>query len=371
MDDDARRLSGPRLLLLVLLIPALIAVVTIAPGLVHRHGSGGASRPLAAVPTPLPFAADTGPAPAAATLAPPQPSPREMTAMVYDGRHDDVILFGGGGFGSPAPSAGTWTLDARGWHAQLPVTSPPALGGPLMAYDSATGAVLLVGTYPALAEAATATIQTWSWDGATWSRRTDVPAHGEWPIGVADLPATGELVLLTVAPGAIHTWAWSGSAWRLQHPPTELPLAAVAPALTADPHHGRVIALTLGADGADVETWAWNGRDWSRLTTTAPPSYNPITATMAADPHSGDVLLFVCGSYACATWALSGPAWHLVDRRSPDIDTDYHAAQLVADTHTGRVLIIGRQGLERPNPLDTLWIFTSTGWVAVPASALR
>lgn len=368
MDDDGCRLSGPRLLLNVLLIPALIAVVTIVPG---RLRQGGAPRPVAAAPALPPFASDTGPAPAAVSLPPPQPSPREMTAMVYDGRQDDVVLFGGGGYRSAAPDSDTWTLDARGWHAQLPDTSPPALGAPLMAYDPATGTVVLVGVFPAPAEAATATLQTWSWDGETWSRRVDVPAQGESPLGLAALPATGELVLLTGTQGAIHTWTWSGSAWRLQRPHTELPLAAVTPALSADPSHGRVIALTLAADGHAAETWAWNGVDWSRLATTAAPYYNPITATMATDPRSGDLLLFVCGSYACSTWALRGPAWHLVDRRSPDIDTDDHAAQLLTDTRTGRVLIIGREGLERPNHLDTLWTFTSAGWVAVPASAMK
>jgi hypothetical protein len=48
------------------------------------------------------------------------------------------------------------------WTRQAPAASPPALSGEPMAYDAATGNVVLFsgGTVPA---------STWTWDGSTWT----------------------------------------------------------------------------------------------------------------------------------------------------------------------------------------------------------
>lgn len=48
----------------------------------------------------------------------------------------------------------------------------------------------------------------------------------------------------------------------------------------------------------------------------------------------------------------------------------YHGALLLADTHIGRVIVVGREGPGRPNTLDTLWLFTGNWWMAAPATAL-
>src|SRR5207249_2022981 len=105
----------------------------------------------------------------------------------------NVVLFGGtarhGALGD------TWTWDGSTWTKQAPKTSPPARFGASMAYDAATGNVVLFGSFSAPGD-------TWTWDGWTWT--TQAPARspppqrhldlGLWLTGKAVWPITGVLV---------------------------------------------------------------------------------------------------------------------------------------------------------------------------------
>ena len=74
------------------------------------------------------------------------PSARNSASMAYDAATGNVVLFGGGGFGSgPSPLGDTWTWDGSTWTKQAPATSPPARQYGSMAYDAATGNVVLFG----------------------------------------------------------------------------------------------------------------------------------------------------------------------------------------------------------------------------------
>src|ERR1700722_7006027 len=59
------------------------------------------------------------------------------------------------------------------WNEQSPATSPPDLEGASMAYDPATGDVLLFGGSGSdgLSD------ETWTWDGSTWTEQSpaDMP----------------------------------------------------------------------------------------------------------------------------------------------------------------------------------------------------
>src|SRR6266581_1529665 len=74
--------------------------------------------------------------PAASPLA------RWDAPMAYDAATGNVVLFGGLG---GVTVNGTWTWDGATWAKQAPATSPPALLGASMAYDAAAGNVVLFG----------------------------------------------------------------------------------------------------------------------------------------------------------------------------------------------------------------------------------
>src|ERR1700719_986653 len=53
------------------------------------------------------------------------------------------------------------------WTRQAPASSPPARSGASMAYDAATGTVVLFGGGGANSSLS----DTWTWDGATWTQQ--------------------------------------------------------------------------------------------------------------------------------------------------------------------------------------------------------
>ena len=329
------------------------------------------------VHTPLPVTVAPTPA---ATLPPPIPPAREMTAMAYDDVHHNVVMFGAAAYGpdvSQTPANDTWTLDASGWHQRHPRTNPPPLGAALMTADPASHDLLLVGVSDVTASVSSETIQTWMWDGVDWRRRADLPGH-EPLDGLATLAAAREVVLTTAAvpegggpATATHTWRWNGSSWSLTHPPGSLPLGGSVALLVSDPAHARVLALVEVPPDSEPQTWSWDGATWTQLAAPNQPPYDPITASAAEDPVSGDIVLYMGGGDSRnggTTWVFDGTRWQLAEAPSPTIDTDYHGTQLLADTQIRAVIVIGGAG--RPNPLNALWIFIRGHWTAVPPGAL-
>ena len=291
--------------------------------------------------------------------------------MAFDTVHNDVVMYGGTGFGNgtQAPSRATWTFDSGGWHLRHPATSPNVEWG-WMTEDPVTGAIVLVGFVPPGDQA----IETWTWDGATWTKRGDLPTTTQILVGVAALPALGQLLMVTAPSSALlttdDTWTWEGSSWRLDAPVTRLPVEGSTPVLASDPAHRRVVAVFTGTANSRAETWTWDGGTWSRLAANEVAPFDPITATMAADPRTGDVLMYIGEGDARvgSTWALGGSTWREIDGASPAVDTDYHGAWLLTDPHISGVVMIGNAG--RPNTLNVLWVFTGRGWTAERPSVL-
>jgi hypothetical protein len=73
------------------------------------------------------------------------PSTRTQAAAAYDAATSSVVLFGGKGTSSGFLLGDTWTWDGTSWTKQAPVSSPSARDGAAMAYDVATGNVVLFG----------------------------------------------------------------------------------------------------------------------------------------------------------------------------------------------------------------------------------
>ena len=83
-------------------------------------------------------------------------------AMAYDAATGTVVLFGGNG-----NSSGTWTWDGTTWTEQHPAVHPPARDFAAMAHDAATGTVVLFGGNSLGAVPEHLFADTWTWDGTT------------------------------------------------------------------------------------------------------------------------------------------------------------------------------------------------------------
>jgi hypothetical protein len=341
-------------------------------------------------PTPPPTPATTSPTPPLveqscpetsgaptpmASLPPPLPDRRDAEAMGFDSVHNDVLVFGGDSVGvGPTPGFDDqWALDAGGWHELHPSLSPPAGAVGPMAEDPTTGNMIMVTRAPSLAGG----VETWSWDGDSWTRLADLPAPSDLVAGLAVLGSQLMLVSESHDGSSTRTWLWTGSMWTLQHPATNLPGGSGAlPLLSADPAHHRTLAVIVShippsslTAAVTTQAWAWDGSTWSLVVSTQLPGIDPITATMTPDPQTGSVLLYENpGGGGPCTWELSGNTWHKVTGASPDVATAYWGAILLSDPRIGRAILVGGTG--SPNPLDALWVFSGSTWTAEPASAL-
>ena len=203
----------------------------------------------------------------------------------------------GAGFGvSPAHAA---TGTAVSWHEMTPHSSPPARSDASMAYDPATGNVLLFGGNGGT----TALDDTWTWDGTTWTELSP-PTSPSARMGasMAYDPATGDMVLFGGTGGNLNTalgdtWTWNGSNWTQIRPATSPP-ARYGASMSFDSATGDMV-LFGGADGLGAgtaggvldDTWTWDGTTWSEHS----PSRSPggrVFGVSAFDPATGNLVLF-------------------------------------------------------------------------------
>lgn len=102
----------------------------------------------------------------------PGPQGREWPSLAYYPPRHDIVMFGGGVLSSGAVSGDTWTWTPAGWTRKHPAASPSPREGAAMAYDGASGQLLLFGGSGATGYPG----GTWTWNGTTWTHRTR-PRH--------------------------------------------------------------------------------------------------------------------------------------------------------------------------------------------------
>jgi hypothetical protein len=188
------------------------------------------------------------------------PTPRTVSSMAYDAATGTTVLFGGendsNGFAS------TWAWDGSTWTKQSPANSPPARADASMAYDAATGTIVLFGGCCAGRKDFLGA--TWTWNGSTWTKQspaTRPPARED--AAMAYDAATGNVVLFGGSDlhGFLNdTWTWDGSTWTEQAPATSPPIRGGAP-MAYDAATGTTV-LFGGVGAEDVvlgDTWTWGG----------------------------------------------------------------------------------------------------------------
>ena len=240
---------------------------------VRRGGLGlfaAAAVVLAVQPAAL---ASTAPAPTWTKQAPATHPPARLDgSMAYDAATGTVVLFGGNGRGV---FDGTWTWDGSTWTKQAPATHPPVRSDGSMAYDAATGTVVLFGGEGRDGGRLSG---TWTWDGSTWTKQapaTHPPARDL--AAMAYDAATGTVVLFGgVGTGGYQngTWAWDGSTWTKQAPATHPP-ARYSGSMAYDAATGTIVLFggyTTQGHGGLNDTWTWDGSTWTKQ---APATHPP------------------------------------------------------------------------------------------------
>jgi hypothetical protein len=289
------------------------------------------------------------------------PSARDYASIAYDAATGNVVLFGGHG---SAALGDTWVWDGSTWTQQHPATSPPARWGAAMAYDAATGNVVLFGGTDNAHDFG----DTWVWDGSTWTKQSPAASpSARWDPAMAYDAATSNLVLFAGYKSGPHaryfrdTWVWDGSTWAKQSPATS-PQARTNAAMTFDAATGNVVLFGgNGRKGAVRGTWVWDGSTWA---SPSPASIPPrrLAPSMAYDGATGNVVLFGGFSIRHArefgdTWVWDGSTWtrqHPATRPPPRSE-----AAMAYDAATGNVVLFGGYAVHNV-PSDT-WVWGAGG----------
>jgi hypothetical protein len=201
--------------------------------------------------------------------------PRDHHVMVYDASRGRVVLFGGSGR-RPAGSErklspdDTWEWDGNQWH-QVATTGPSNRGRSAMAYDEKRREVVLFGggSDRVLGD-------TWLWNGQQW-RLSNQPGPRPRYAHALAYDAHREVVVLyggsTFSPAQyfVDMWEWNGERWIETKMPSNTPGVRYSPGMAYDSERRRLV-LYGGATLNErhelqpaFDTWEWDGGSWAKL----------------------------------------------------------------------------------------------------------
>jgi hypothetical protein len=231
------------------------------------------------------------------------PPARYQPSMAYDPATGNVVLFGGGGSGGSGYLGDTWIFNGTTWTQLSPATSPSARYGASMAYDPATGSMVLFGGHAASGFLS----DTWTFNGTTWTQLS--PATSPPALAGASMaydPATGDMVLFGGCCNVSDTWIFNGTTWTQLSPATSPPARDQAP-MAYNPATGDMVLFGgYGNSGYLSDTWTFDGTTWTQLSPATSPSSR--CGAMAYDPATGDMVLFGGygnSGYLSDTWTFA------------------------------------------------------------------
>src|SRR5215472_16536143 len=125
---------------------------------------------------------------------PHRPVPRACPAVAYDAATGTVVMHGGNNGNSSGlhPRRDTWTWNGSGWTKQAPAARPSARDQAAMAYDAATGTVVMFGGLSNGKYLG----DTWTWNGSAWAKQAPAAApSARGGAAMAYDAATGTVVM--------------------------------------------------------------------------------------------------------------------------------------------------------------------------------
>lgn len=177
--------------------------------------------------------------------------------------------------------------------AALVTGAPAPRHGVAMAYDRATGRVLLFGGVDHIAKPSIRYGDTWAWDGRGWEELSrSGPSARIWPAMVYD-GGNGGLLLFGGFDGERRlndSWHWDGHQWVPLHP-AHSPPARWHFTMAFDEARRRVVLFGgvnhIGNVTAYGDTWIWDGTDWKQVSNQGPsPRFGHAIACEDGKPQT-------------------------------------------------------------------------------------
>lgn len=295
------------------------------------------------------------------------PSARSAASVTYDAATNSTVLFGGSVDNDAITYGDTWLFTRTlGWVQLSPATSPSVRKGAGFAYDPISKtAVLFGGTTSDESRLG----DTWTWDGTTWTQQfppVSPPSRGFNEEQMAFDAATGNVVLFGGygANGAYFgdTWVWDGIArtWTQKFPPMSPSSRGTTLAYDVSTKQAIIFGGEDGGASFLGDTWTWDGITWTQQFPPASPSVRANHA-MAYDANIGKVVLF--GGYSAIggvalndTWTWNGTTWSEI--QSPFTPRARYGASMNYDPNFKGLVLFGGYFTGGPWTNQT-WLFTS------------
>ncbi|MBB5057374.1 N-acetylneuraminic acid mutarotase [Granulicella aggregans] len=237
------------------------------------------------------------------------PEERVSAALAFDSIRDEYVLFGGRVKKSAAATCNagavptglatelfckdTWVYKKNNWTRMSPATMPPRRELHAMAFDAASGQVVMFGGVGYTSSAPLG--DTWVWNGSNWKQI--VTAHkppARFLHSMAYDPVNQKVVMFGGDGGVKilnDTWLWNGSDWlpapKQITPPDFYTAAGMAYSSTL-----RKMVLFSGHtwNGArsgtpSYNSWTWDGNQWKKLPLTSfelITNFSKLTASQAS-----------------------------------------------------------------------------------------
>jgi hypothetical protein len=289
------------------------------------------------------------------------PPPRYATSIAYDAATGQLVMYGGT-YAAPTSVVqyyDTWVWNGANW---IEVATPAGMtvsSEASMAYDAATGQLVLFGVAGGIS-------QTWVWNGATWTQMS--PPTSPSARGFASMSydaATQQLVLFGGEPTSgfisvlADTWVWNGTTWTLQKP-VHSPVGRAAAAMAYDAATGQIVlfggSYTGGGGPANSgelhDTWTWNGTDWTQQSPASSPASTP--GMMAYDAALGQLVLLGFGT-TNPTWLYNGSTWTQLS--VPGVVPNLNTTSMDYDAATGQIVLFGGLASNQVNGRNLTYTF--------------
>jgi hypothetical protein len=307
--------------------------------------------------------------------------PAGASSIVYDPAGDGVLLV------SPGPEGGgstsheiTWLYQNGTWSESSSANSPSARVHPAMAYDPATGSVLLVGGVSE--QTGLGIADTWSYQSGGW---TQLALSQEPPATSTGTMAYDDSLAAIVYFTGADTWELSGGDWTDLHVEPSLPEAswvAAYPEMIYDSSSGTLLLVggvgnsCPGGASTCLTTWSYSNGSWANLTSRsgfAVPSLNGTS--LVYDPPLREAVLFggysTSSGYTNQTWSYGSSGWQAVTAPESPAPREFGAATF--DNSSRTVLLFGGENLgggSSPLFLADMWEYNGSWGQLLPSLSI-
>ncbi len=307
----------------------------------------------------------------------PAPLPRFDAASTYDAGDGYALVFGG----RMANQAwnDTWSFSNGSWTDRSPFlatssNNPSARYGASMAYDAATGFVVLFGGRNLTTLCGNTTSgDTWQYRDGVW---TPLNIVGPSPRAYASLvydPTLGSVLLFGGRAGVIDfndTWEFSGGAWtNVTGAVGASPSARYAAGAAYDDSDSEVIlfggySLT---GGFLRDTWAFGPQGWGLLSPATSPGPRSDPG-LAFDPVTGSLVLYggvtPSGTRWGDLWRFAADVWTLTSSSENSTLAARSGEVLVSTAETnnppGSLLLLFGGSLNNSGTSSETWVYGAT-----------